>query len=111
MAPAPDGLLTAGDSVPIARAFVRSLNVLLKFARLYGLQHTRSATQFEAAWTELQDAVRSASAAGLLLGASGSQLLLDGEPLESTHAERSFADLLNAASIASICFTPNCCRT
>ncbi|HXU47964.1 MAG TPA: PilZ domain-containing protein [Candidatus Binatia bacterium] len=107
MAPAPDGLLTAGDSVPIARAFVRSLNVLLKFARLYGLHHTRSATQFEAAWTELQEAVRTASATGLLLGASGSQLLLDGEPLESTHAERSFADLLNAASIASICFTPS----
>lgn len=107
MAPAPDRLLTAGDSVPTARAFVRSLNVLLKFARLYGLQHTRSATQFEAAWTELQEAVRTASAAGLLLGASGSQLLLDGEPLESTHAERSFADLLNAAGIASICFTPS----
>lgn len=107
MAPAPDGLLTAGDSVPTARAFVRSLNVLLKFARLYGLQHTRSATQFDAAWTELQEAVRSTSAAGLLLGASGSQLLLDGEPLESTHAERSFADLLNAAGIASICFTPS----
>ncbi|MGH9573107.1 MAG: PilZ domain-containing protein [Candidatus Acidiferrales bacterium] len=106
MAPAPDGLLTAGDSVPTARAFVRSLNVLLKFARLYGLQHTRSANQFEAAWTELQEAVRTTSAAGLLLGASGSQLLLDGEPLESTHAERSFADFLNASGIASICFTP-----
>ncbi|HEY6467881.1 MAG TPA: PilZ domain-containing protein [Candidatus Acidoferrales bacterium] len=55
----------------------------------------------------MRDAVRVASGTGLLLGASGSQLLLDGEPVESTHAERSFADLLSAAGVASICFTPN----
>ncbi|HTZ74260.1 MAG TPA: PilZ domain-containing protein [Candidatus Aquilonibacter sp.] len=108
MALVPDGLIVAGEPpIPTARAFVRSLNVLLKFARLYGLEHTRSATQLQSAWAELQEAVRTASAAGLLLGASGSQLLLDGEPLESTHAERSFADLLNAAGVASICFTPS----
>ena len=107
MALVSDSLASAGESsVLTARAFVRSLNVLLKFSRLYGLEHTRSATQFESAWTELQSAVQIASAAGLLLGASGSQLLIDGEPLESTHAERSFADLLNAAGVASICFTP-----
>jgi hypothetical protein len=93
--------------VPNARAFVRSLNVLLKFARLYGLEHTRSANQFESAWGELREAVQNASVGGLLLGASGSQLLLDGEPLESTQAERSFADLLNAAGVASIGFTPS----
>jgi len=107
MAPLTEGVAVSGSpSVPSARAFVRSLNVLLKFARLYGLEHTRSANQFDLAWHELQEAVSSASAAGLLLGASGSQLLLDGEPLDSTHAERSFADLLNAAGVASICFTP-----
>jgi hypothetical protein len=106
MSQLPAGLtLISESSVPSARAFVRSLNVLLKFARLYGLEHTRSANQFEAAWTELKEAVSSASSAGLLLGASGSQLLLDGEPLESTHAERSFADLLNTAGVASIGFT------
>jgi hypothetical protein len=108
MTPVPDGFtLTRDSAVPTARAFVRSLNVLLKFARLYGLEHSRSAKQFELAWTELREAVRYASAAGLLMGASGSQLLLDGEPLDSTHAERSFADLLNAAGVASICFTPH----
>ena len=90
-----------------ARGFVRSLNVLLKFARLYGLEHTRSATQFDSTWQELQDAVLNSSAGGLLLGASGSQLLLDGEPLESTPAERSFAEMLNASGVASICFSPN----
>ncbi|MGC1658804.1 MAG: PilZ domain-containing protein [Candidatus Acidiferrales bacterium] len=98
--------MPSDPTVPNARAFVRSLNVLLKYARLYGLEHTRSAAQFESAWTELQDAVRVSGSAGLLLGASGSQLLLDGVPLESTPAERSFADLLTTAGVASICFTP-----
>jgi PilZ domain len=108
MAPLPVGLTVAGETgIPAARAFVRSLNVLFKYARLYGLEHARSAAQFEATWSELQEAARNATAAGLLLGTSGSQLLLDGEPLDSTHAERSFAELLNAASVASICFTPN----
>ncbi len=93
-------------SVPNARAFVRSLNVLLKYARLYGLEHVRSASQLDSAWTELQAAVEAAGHSGLLLGASGSQLLLDGVPLESSPAERSFADLLNAAGIASIGFLP-----
>src|ERR1700735_1330701 len=91
--------------VPNARAFIRSLNILLKYARLYGLDHTRSAEQFDSSWVELQDAVDAAGQGGLLLGASGSQLLLDGVPLESTPAERSFADLLNNSGVASIGFT------
>src|SRR5271170_598703 len=93
--------------IPNARAFVRSLNVLLKYTRLYGLDHLRSAGQFEISWNELEQAVRTARQGGLLLGASGSQLLLDGVPLESTQAERSFADLLNAAGVASISFLPS----
>ena len=106
-------LVTGGLSVPSnessstnARAFVRSLNILLKYSRLYGLEHARSVGQFETSWKELGEAVRSAGTDGLLLGASGSQLLLDGMPTESTPAERSFADLLNAAGVASICFLP-----
>jgi hypothetical protein len=97
-------------TVPNARAFVRSLNVLLKFSRLYGLDHTRSASQLDISWNELQEAVRIAGPAGLLLGTSGSQLLLDGVPLESTQAEKSFAELLNAAGVASISFQPNITR-
>jgi hypothetical protein len=95
------------STTPGARAFVRSLNVLLKFARLYGLEHSRSATQFSSTWEELKENVSIAGEAGLLLGASGSQLLLDGVPLESTHAERSFAELLNSSGVASICFSPS----
>ncbi|MGH9640367.1 MAG: hypothetical protein ACRD3Y_09920, partial [Bryobacteraceae bacterium] len=83
------------------------MNVLLKFARLYGLEHARSAAQFDTSWSELQEAVHAAGSSGLLMGTSGSQLLLDGVPLESTQAERSFAELLNAAGVASIGFLPS----
>jgi hypothetical protein len=106
MAPLPSELtLTRESTVPNARAFVRSLNVLFKYVRLYGLEHARSAAQFDSTWNELVEAVRASGQTGLLLGASGSQLLLDGEPLETTTAERSFADLLNAAGVASISFS------
>jgi len=91
-------------TIPAARAFVRSLNVLLKFARLYGLEHVRSAAQFESTLEELREAVAVSGTTGLLLGSTGSQLLLDGIPLEITPAERSFANLLSAAGVASIAF-------
>ncbi len=91
--------------IPNARAFIRSLNILLKYARLYGLEHSRASRQFDSAWTELQDAVEAAGQGGLLLGASGTQLLLDGVPLDSSPAERSFANLLTSSGVASIGFT------
>src|SRR5580658_133902 len=102
--------MQSDPTIPNARAFVRSLNVLLKYARLYGLDHSRSAGQFDSCWTELQDAVEAAGQGGLLLGASGSQLLLDGVPLESTPAARSFADLLTTSGVASIGFTTGVSR-
>src|SRR6202030_2994213 len=43
---------------------------------------------------------------GLLLGASGMQILLDGVPLGAAGAERSFAQLLSSSGIASIHFAP-----
>src|SRR6202522_4076569 len=93
-------------TIPNAKAFVRSLNVLLKYSRLYGLQHSRCVEQFESAWQELQAAVAASSQGGLLLGASGSQLLLDGVPVDSSQAERSFADFLTNSGVASIGFLP-----
>jgi hypothetical protein len=107
MAPLQGEVTVPGSPViPNAKAFVRSLNVLLKYARLYGLEHSRSAGQFDSAWKELQDAVAATSQGGLLLGASGSQLLLDGVPLDSSQAERNFADFLTNAGVASIGFLP-----
>jgi hypothetical protein len=89
-----------------ARTFVRSLNILLKFARLYEFGHARTAAQFETTWKELRGALDESSGSGLLLGASGTQILLDGVPLGSAAGERSFAQLLITSGIASIHFSP-----
>src|SRR3981081_2974426 len=89
-----------------ARSFVRSLNILLKFARLYEFGHARTAAQFDTAWKELRGALDDSSGGGVLLGASGTQILLDGVPLGSAAGERSFAQLLITSGIASIHFPP-----
>ncbi|MGB8851248.1 MAG: hypothetical protein WCC76_16145, partial [Candidatus Acidiferrales bacterium] len=78
-----------------ARAFVRSLNILLKFVRMYDFGHPRTAAQYEIAWNELRAALGPDDETGLLLSASGEQLLLDGIALESAAAEKSFARLLS----------------
>jgi len=88
-----------------ARAFVRSLNILLKFARLYGHDHARVVEQLTIAFSELRTAIPEGAETGLLLGASGAQLLLDGVPLEGSPAEKQFAQLLSAAGLASVQFT------
>jgi hypothetical protein len=86
---------------------VRSLNILLKFARLYGYDHVRTVEQFESAWRELRAAIPDSTHAGLLLAATGSQLLLDGVPLEGAPAEKQFAELLSAAGVGSVQFFPS----
>ncbi len=88
-----------------ARAFIRSLNILLKYARLYSFDHARTTEQFNTAWNELHEAIPVTNESGLLLSATGSQLLLDGVPIDASPAERSFAQLLSAAGLASIQFT------
>lgn len=88
------------------RTFVRSLNILLKFARLYEFGHARTAAQFETAWKELRRVLDDSGGSGLLLGASGNQILLDGVPLGTAAGERSFAQLLISSGIASIHFSP-----
>src|SRR5579864_4557466 len=94
------------DSRGGARAFVRSLNILLKFARLYEFGHVRTAAQFETAWKELRGALDESGGSGLLLGASGNQILLDGVPLGASAGEKSFAQMLMGSGIASIHFAP-----
>jgi len=89
-----------------ARSFVRSLNILLKFARLYEFGHVKTMQQFETTWRELRNALDDSSGGGVLLGASGTQILLDGVPLGSAAGERSFALLLTSSGIASIHFSP-----
>jgi len=88
-----------------ARAFVHSLNILVKYVRLYGFEHKRTEGQFEITWNELQNGLPKGEDGGFLLGVSEHKLLLDGIALESGQAERSFAQLLNTAGLASISFS------
>lgn len=98
---------TVNTRAAAARGFVRSLNILLKFARMYDFGHPRTAKQYETAWNELRTALGSEEQSGVLLAVSGDQLLLDGTPLESSAAEKSFAHMLSSAGIASIHFAAN----
>src|SRR5215472_2707138 len=88
-----------------ARAFVRSLNILLKFARLYEFGHAKTTSQFDTTWKELRQALEDSGGSGVLLGASGHQILLDGVPMGSSAGEKSFAQLLTSSGIASIHFS------
>jgi hypothetical protein len=81
------------------------LNILIKYARMYGFEHKRTEAQFEVTWNELQTALPSGGDAGFLLGVSDNKLLLDGIPLETGQAEKSFATLLTTAGIASLHFS------
>src|SRR5690348_742416 len=92
---------------PAMPDFVRSLNALLKFARLYGLHHIRSDEQFERTWGELKSAIQASGPAGLAIGVSGADLVLNGTMLESGDAEKSLSSILRNAQISSIIFTPD----
>jgi hypothetical protein len=88
-----------------ARAFVHSLNILIKYARMYGYEHKRTEAQFEVTWNELQQGLPAAGDGGFLLGVSDNKLLLDGVPLETGQTERSFGQLLTTAGLASLHFS------
>ena len=88
-----------------ARAFVHSLNILIKYARMYGYDHKRTEAQFETTWNELQHGLPTTGDSGFLLGVTDNKLLLDGIPLETGNAERSFATLLTTAGLASLHFS------
>lgn len=72
--------------------------------RLYGFEHKRTKVQFDVAWTELRVAVPK-QRGNIVLGVSEDRLLLDGVPVETGQAERTFAHLLNAAGVGSIQFS------
>ena len=101
--------LTPLKPIPAAarppRSFLHSLNILIKYTRLYGANHKRTEGQFQTAWSELQQALPKSGDTGFLLGVSDNKLLLDGIPLEAGQAERSFAQLLTAAGLSSILFS------
>ena len=77
----------------------------MKYVRLYGLEHKRTEGQFTVTWNELQEGLPKGPEGSFLLGVSENKLLLDGTPLETGQAERSFAQLLTTAGLASIHFS------
>ena len=77
----------------------------MKYVRLYGSDHKRTEGQFAIAWNELQEGLPKGTEGSFLLGVSENKLLLDGIPLETGQAERSFAQLLTTAGLASIHFS------
>ncbi|HEU5453327.1 MAG TPA: HEAT repeat domain-containing protein [Terriglobales bacterium] len=86
-----------------ARAFTRSLNILLKYVRLYGPEHLRTTVQLATTWQELESATGEGQP--LLLGTAEGKLVMDGIPIAGL-AESRFAELLQAAGIASIQINP-----
>jgi hypothetical protein len=72
---------------------------------MYGYDHKRTEAQFEVTWNELQNALPASGEGGFLLGVTDNKLLLDGIPLETGQAEKSFAQLLNTAGLASLHFS------
>lgn len=69
------------------------------------MTHKRTEGQFQTTWNELQQALPKTGDTGFLLGVSDNKLLLDGIPLETGQAERTFAQLLTAAGLSSIMFS------
>ena len=96
----------SADSRGGSRTFVRSLNILLKFARLYEFGHVRTAAQFEINVERTSCCARRKRWKRTLSGASGNQILLDGVPLGAAAGEKSFAQFLISSGIASIHFSP-----
>src|SRR5256886_17680617 len=80
--------MKADPKAASGRAFVRSLNILLKFARLYGYEHTRTIEQLQIAWQELRAAIPLGTEAGVRLGEPNLPLLLGGMPPGGRPAEK-----------------------
>lgn len=102
MNPAP----TIEAQVPLVRNFLRSLNILLKSARMYGMEHTQTLSQTKTSWEHLQKALEERRGSGVQLAVSEDRLIVDGTTVKAGPAEQSFVQMLNAADLASITFLP-----
>jgi len=88
-----------------ARAFVHSLNILIKYARMYGYEHKRTEAQFEVTWNELQQGLPAAGESGFLLGVSDNNYSWMEFRWRLARTERSFGQLLSTAGLASLHFS------
>lgn len=89
----------------MARRFVRSLNLLLKSARLYALDPPHTGEQLKTAWLELCATLGTEGT--FTVSVADARLLLNGVPVEPSPAERTFARLLAQARLTSLQFSPN----
>lgn len=89
-----------------ARGFLRSLNILLKSARMYGMAHAQTVAQAADAWEHLRAVFLEGKRRGLQLAVSEQRLLVDGAAVKGGPAEQSFAQFLTSADLASVNFTP-----
>jgi len=92
---------------PAARGFLRSLNILLKSARMYGMAHAQTVAQAADAWEHLRAVFLEAKRRGLQLAVSEQRLLVDGVAVKGGPAEQSFAQFLTSADLASVGFAPH----
>lgn len=90
---------------PAVRAFLRTLNILLKSARMYGMAHAQTIAQAGEAWEHLQSVFSDGRKSTLQLAVSENRLLVDGLPVKVGPAEQSFAQFLSSADLASVTFT------
>jgi len=102
MSPAP---IVLPPNSPVGK-FLRSLNLLLKAAQMYGMEHGQTSAKSQDAWNSLESALQERNGQSLQLAVTEKRLLIDGEAMKVGPAEQSFATLLAAADLASITFMP-----
>ena len=101
MSPAPTVL---PPSSAVGR-FLRSWNLLLKSAQMYGTEHVQTNSKSMEAWNSLAAALKENNGRNLEFAVTEKRLLVNGEAVKVGPAEQSFVLLLAAADIASVSFT------
>jgi hypothetical protein len=74
-----------------AQRFARWLSIPQEAIRLYGADHERVTALLRSTGEGLRSGLRGGGEAGLILGVSSTQVLLDGVPLKKRPTNRSFA--------------------
>ena len=90
---------------PGVRNLLRNLNLLLKAAQMYGMEHVQTASKLQEAWASLQSAFAESGKRELQLAVSENRLLVDGNAVKVGPAEQSFTQLISSADVDSITFS------
>jgi len=98
------GQVTTENQNVSVRGFLRSLNIVLKSARMYGMSHPQTSCLLNDSWKHLQAAL-SEKKSGMIIGVSGNRLFVDGVAVKGGPAERGLVDLLSATDLDSVALT------